>query len=422
MRKQAETALWRILNKMMNTQSNQSPQAKFDEALALQQSGDFRAAIERFELLLAQLPDNADIMNLCAICYFQMNNIGRALEMLERAVVTRPDHDDAWNNLGQLRQELDDHIGASEAYHKVCQLVPDSPHGFINFGNMCQFLERFEEGALSYERALSLEPGQPEVWANYARTLLYAGDWEKANQATVKTISLAPGHAGALALQSIALQELGRMDEWSALVDFDRLIQGQEIALPAGYSDMTAFNKALCDHCINHPSLEYEPADNTTTKGHQTGNLAKADEPGPIGALIDAINTAVGTYRERHPIDPAHPYLAQRPKQWDFDIWGTVLSSQGHQASHIHRSAWLSGVYYAGLPDVISGDDTDHIGWIEFGHPQSYPETKSEPVVKHYPPKEGTMFLFPSYLYHRTVPFESSDRRVSIAFDLLAKA
>jgi hypothetical protein len=29
------------------------------------------------------------------------------------------------------------------------------------------------------------------------------------------------------------------------------------------------------------------------------------------------------------------------------------------------------------------------------------------------------MVLFPAYLYHATVPFRSSERRISIAFDVL---
>ncbi|MCW5581951.1 MAG: hypothetical protein KIS72_11480 [Luteimonas sp.] len=34
-------------------------------------------------------------------------------------------------------------------------------------------------------------------------------------------------------------------------------------------------------------------------------------------------------------------------------------------------------------------------------------------------PEEGTMLLFPSYFYHRTLPFEDESPRISIAFDVL---
>ena len=35
-------------------------------------------------------------------------------------------------------------------------------------------------------------------------------------------------------------------------------------------------------------------------------------------------------------------------------------------------------------------------------------------------PREGRMLMFPSFEFHRTIPFESSEQRISIAFDLLA--
>ena len=36
-------------------------------------------------------------------------------------------------------------------------------------------------------------------------------------------------------------------------------------------------------------------------------------------------------------------------------------------------------------------------------------------------PVEGSMVLFPSYFYHRTVPFEADEVRISIAFDVLTR-
>ena len=56
---------------------------------------------------------------------------------------------------------------------------------------------------------------------------------------------------------------------------------------------------------------------------------------------------------------------------------------------------------------------------IEFGAPpETFVLTKKTPVrlVK---PKEGLLVLFPSYFYHRTIPFEGDEERVSIAFDFV---
>ena len=44
-----------------------------------------------------------------------------------------------------------------------------------------------------------------------------------------------------------------------------------------------------------------------------------------------------------------------------------------------------------------------------------------EPEVRLFKPEEGLMILFPSYFYHRTIPFEAEDVRISISFDVLAR-
>ena len=47
---------------------------------------------------------------------------------------------------------------------------------------------------------------------------------------------------------------------------------------------------------------------------------------------------------------------------------------------------------------------------------------KAKPVVRSCPPHEGLVVLFPSYFYHRTEPFVSQEKRISIAFDILPVA
>ena len=95
------------------------------------------------------------------------------------------------------------------------------------------------------------------------------------------------------------------------------------------------------------------------------------------------------------------------------------MHDQGHQLPHIHPGAWLSGVYYVKIPEVIRGDDEDRVGWIEFGEPPADMVAPTEHPLWLEQPVEGRMFLFPSYFYHRTVPFSSDEKRISIAFDVL---
>jgi uncharacterized protein (TIGR02466 family) len=396
-----------------------TPQALFEEAVAHHQRGDHKGAIKLYRHLMSEGPDHPQVLNMCATATAEIGDFPEAAQLLEKAVQLDPTFNDGWANLGLVHQELGNHAAAAKAYDQYRSLDPASPVGHLNFANICQILKRFDDAATAYEQALAITPDNSGIWGNLARACLHLGNWEKTIEAANRTLALSPGNTGALAIKSAALAELGKSKEVAELVDFDRLIQANEFAAPEGYADLKVFNDALCAHCLAHPSLSYEPGENTTMKGHQTGNLSLDKEQGPIEHLLAMIDGAVRKYQATHPVDTSHHFLAQRPNSWKYDIWATVLGSQGHQAPHIHRSGWLSGCYYAKIPDVIAADSMKQDGWIEFGRPQGHPMSKAEPQLRSYPPHEGMVVLFPSYFYHRTEPFESQDKRISIAFDII---
>ena len=117
------------------------------------------------------------------------------------------------------------------------------------------------------------------------------------------------------------------------------------------------------------------------------------------------------------PAEAAHPFVASRPRHWALTAWGVVLEAQGHQIPHNHPTAWLSGVYYVKVPDIVRAPGQGQDGWIEFGRPPDHFHSTVAPEVRAFRPEEGLMLLFPSYIYHRTVPFEAAGTRISIAFD-----
>ena len=79
----------------------------------------------------------------------------------------------------------------------------------------------------------------------------------------------------------------------------------------------------------------------------------------------------------------------------------------------------MSGVYYVAVPDAVTAAMDDTEGWIEFGQPPDHFHGRVEPELKLVKPREGQLVLFPSYFYHRTIPFGATGRRISIAFDVL---
>jgi uncharacterized protein (TIGR02466 family) len=181
---------------------------------------------------------------------------------------------------------------------------------------------------------------------------------------------------------------------------------------------MDTFNEALCTHVLDHPTLTNSPQSHATRKGKHSGELL-SDPKGPVAGLEAQILKSAATYRDELGGDDGHPFVARRPKSWTLSVWGVVMRSAGHQIPHIHPAAWLSGVYYPKLPDIVSSQEGGKGGWIEFGRPPEHFHNAREPETLSVQPEPGMMVLFPSYFYHHTVPFEASGTRISIAFDLM---
>jgi uncharacterized protein (TIGR02466 family) len=103
------------------------------------------------------------------------------------------------------------------------------------------------------------------------------------------------------------------------------------------------------------------------------------------------------------------------PANYELKAWFVRLLQGGHQRSHNHPDGWLSGVIYLSVPEGLEGDE----GCIEFMlDDSSYPEMPGKSIRKQFAPKNGRLVLFPSSLYHRTIPFSADTERLCIAFDL----
>lgn len=82
----------------------------------------------------------------------------------------------------------------------------------------------------------------------------------------------------------------------------------------------------------------------------------------------------------------------------------------------------MSSAFYVALPaSVVSAQSDNTAGYIQFGQPLAELNLDLEPrrIIK---PELGRLALFPSYMWHGTVPFIDEQPRISIAFDMQPKA
>jgi uncharacterized protein (TIGR02466 family) len=96
------------------------------------------------------------------------------------------------------------------------------------------------------------------------------------------------------------------------------------------------------------------------------------------------------------------------------------MQQGGHLSAHIHEIGWISGAVYLAMP---TPRENSLEGAFEYGtHGDEYPisasKTQQDFLTAHIMPKVGDIVLFPSSLFHRTIPFNANEERICIAFDL----
>ncbi len=395
-----------------------SPLAKqLGEAEEKRRLGDLEGSLLILDRVVRGHPKNARALNEKGICLRLMGEPAKAAMILRKARKVAPNSAEIVANLATCLRDQGDLETAIRAFQKALQLRPDfaSVHGEI--GATYQAMKQSSKAVPAYEKALRLDSNQPVVLANFGSVSLEVGEPSRALQMAERSLALVPHGRRAIVVKAFALHELGREEEAAELLNLD-LVRTYPCESIEGFENIKEFNRALADHITGHPSLEFEPANRSTTKGEQTGELL-IEPKGPVAQLEQKILESLELFLSSLPSDPTHPYLSHRPRQFRLNAWGTRLGAQGHQSHHIHPGGWVSGVYYVQLPPEMTEIDESHQGWIQFGGAPDNCKLERARPLRLVEPKEGDLVLFPSYFYHRTLPFESETKRISIAFDAI---
>ncbi len=430
-------------------------EALLRQAGAAFQAGRLEEALDTCKKILARQPDRADVLAFAGTVALKLGDTDQAAELYQSAVTRRPDFAEAHynhgnalkelgrldeaaasyrrardlrpdlppvhHNLGSVLHGLGQYDEAVESYRRTLELVPDHADTHRNLGLSLEKLDRAEEAAAAFRRAIEIQPTWVEAYHNLASALLNLGDAQGCLDACDRWLALEPGNIEALSVKGFALNELGLAKDLDTLFDFERLVQVRHWQAPEGYADLAAFNKALVDHVLAHPTLRVPDPDHPTyhhTHLQITEELL-AEPKGPIADLEKMMRQAVEDYRRDVGHDSKHPFLANFPERWRLTSWAAVLNGEGNLLPHIHLEGHLSGCYYAQIPDVIGASDSGEAGYFELGRPPEELHCLAEPRVRAYRPEPGLMLLFPSYFYHCTVPFRSDTWRISIAFDMV---
>jgi len=304
---------------------------------------------------------------------------------------------------------------AHEIYSAVLARDPDDPVAGICVAGALSMMKRHDEAGAAYDALLARHGGSVDLYRRAAEPALLRGDPGKAAWLCEQALALEPGEGSCLALLSIASRMLedGR-DEM--LNGYDSLVRSFDLEPPEGFSDMASFNAELNAALDRLHPCTGEFLGQSLRGGTQTPDNLFGGGYALVERLRTRIDEAVARYIADLPEDAAHPFLSRRARDFRYaGSWSSRLRNRGFHVNHLHPMGWISSCYYVAVPDVVK--DTQQ-GWIKFGEP-SFDVALKTPIRRVLQPVAGRLVLFPSYMWHGTVPFHDAASRTTIAFDVV---
>lgn len=430
-------------------------EAHFGQGNALRDMGRVADAIQAYRRAVAADPRSPHARINLGVLLQGTAAYEEAVSVLREAADLAPDSYAARYNLGYvlaLQRRFDE---AAEAYRSALKLDADSAAAHLNLGSVLQNQHKVDEAIASYRSAIAaapdlvqahinlaaalhekldaagaiealrhataLDPTNIQAQVNLAQSLQAAGDSVGAEAAYRTALKQHPGHVGALGQFSIALQQIGKREEAKRLLDYPALLKTYRMTSPKGYADTAALNAALDAYAHAHPTLMKDPPAKATKYGSQTMEILNTSDA-PIACLQRFLEESVADYMRTALASAKYEFAPKPPASWKLHGWAVILRSTGHQTPHFHPAGVVSGVYYVRVPRTVRDGIAGEAGHIRFGHPLlDIPGKKAaEPALTAaFKPEEGLLVLFPSYFWHHTVPFESDEERISIAFDAI---
>ena len=368
------------------------------------------AAIETLELIVAANPAWIPGLELLMRLRWQCGDREGFTADFERALAADPRNLGLWRSLILTLTQADQYELALELVLRGRQEA--GPHAIFDANEAVCRSELGQTDAAEPLFASLASLDDPTTRLRHVRHLLRTGRPAEA-AALAETMAKTPTAFMFWPYLSIAWRLLDD-PRWQWLEGDRRLVGVYDLELPS--------LDALAGRLRSLHRTTHQPLEQSVRGGTQTqGNLLQRIEP-EIRALRAAIVAAVGRHiAQLPPADPDHPTLGvPRGRRVRFSgAWSVRLTGGGHHANHIHPAGWFSSALYVALPDP-EARGAPPAGWLILGVPQA--ELGIDlPPIRRVEPKPGRLVLFPSTLWHGTVPFEAGER-LTVAFDVVRPA
>lgn len=355
------------------------------------------------------------LRDLSQLIWMRTGDLGAALEPVDQALAASP-RDPQLHQLRALAQHnAGDADGAAASLGDGLRHIPDDLLLLLTASHLAGERGQGEQAFAYAARAMRLAPSLRPVQERYAIACLAVGRAGEALALSGQLLATRPLDQLAIAVQATASRLLN--DPRAAkLYDYEAFVRPYTIDAPRGWSSLSAFLNDLRGALEPLHTAQGHPFQQSLRNGTQVQSLHTIKNP-----VIQAFFTEAAKVVARYQAEIGEgddPLRSRRRNACQLlGAWSVRLRSAGHHVSHIHPEGWLSSAFYVDVPQAVQDSD-ERQGWIKFGEPGvlTRPPLAAEHFVR---PEPGRLVLFPSYMWHGTVPFTADEQRLTIAFDVV---
>lgn len=384
--------------------------ARCDQALGQVDKAEaaFREALQRRPIMYDALRE------LAQLYWMKTGNVAAMLAPLEAAMRQAPG--DAY--LAMIKAQALEFAGELEPalalMTEVSRALPGDATYAARAAQLAGELGKSQEALTFAEHARRVAPQDQSTQLTLATTLLGVGDPERALGVLSEVRRVWSTNQHAIALQATAWRMLGDA-RYRQLYDYSSMVMTAMLDTPAGWTSREAYVADVAAALHRLHAFREHPFSHSVRHGSQAVDIFHQNDPA-LRALPKALDGPIRAALRKLGAG-ADPLRARNRGTYDFQgMWSVKLRPGGYHVDHVHQEGWISSACYL---ETVKPNGNE--GWLRFGQPgvKTHPKLEAEHYVE---PKPGMLALFPSYMWHGTVPFSGDQTRLTFAFDLIPGA
>lgn len=423
--------------------SNDERKKRIQYLETLFNQGEMQIVIKEAHVLIKKY-NSGVAFNILALAHKRLGNYNKALKIYEKLLVKNPNNTLFLGNLGNIYLEIGQLDNAEVCFQKCLAKNPKNYNVTVNLASLYSYRAKFDHALCVFKKILLVNENLTKIQKsdiNYRLGEIYRKKgvtfFEKAiNHYSASSEPLSNAHRLELIYRTkdkttFCLEEaaidvkekpnplLGAIQK-HASIRYEKPDTNLFCSNPFDYiehSKLTSeegFTEDLIERLLLVTSkLDHKPQALIKNGDQSAGNFLLSDDPSVL-LIKNIITNRIKLYKNHHSTSN-EGFIKYWPENTSLHGWIIELKQGGSLGSHMHKLGWLSGSLYLRHKKLYGQNQ----GNIVFDlHGADYPTDSKTFPHREFNIAKGDIILFPSSIFHKTIPFDGEDSRVTLAFDL----